>query len=523
MGLLANEAERRVVQLLCDRLTDGWMVIPDVGLVSQRDHQIDIVIAHPRDGIAVIEVKGHRPSIRGGIFEANGCVMEPQPLNQARNNAYELRDRLRGVLDDQQYLRVEYAVAFPNAGALTGDLPPNIAKEQILTADSLEDLSDAIDRLISLRAGVGELGNDGVAAVIEFLCPDSSFSWDAETQVRHARSKLDQACDAQVRVLETLDLNQRVCVTGGAGAGKTRLGISWARRAAARNERVLLTCFNEPLAEVLAEQMLDAGIAVQAFHPFVQTLPGIPPIEIPDYADSTWWETVLVEHLEANWHLAGTRFDTIVIDEAQDFDPRWLSLLERLLDPAGPGRLMLLPNTDQAIFERGFSVPDAADGWTRSEITVNLRNSAQIASVLRRSFDGPPATVGGPESESVKWIEAIDGDSAATAVGDAIDIILDDRDHAPESILVATTSSQLRDQLIADYAFSRWEERDQTKIVCENIHRMKGLEFDHLVLVVPDPDVQEELLYVGISCAILSLTVIGQRTTAKRLHLTSGS
>ena len=184
---------------------------------------------------------------------------------------------------------------------------------------------------------------------------------------------------------------------------------------------------------------------------------------------------------------------------------------------------MLLPNTDQAIFERGFSVPDAADGWTRSEITVNLRNSAQIASVLRRSFDGPPATVGGPESESVKWIEAIDGDSAATAVGDAIDIILDDRDHAPESILVATTSSQLRDQLIADYAFSRWEERDQTKIVCENIHRMKGLEFDHLVLVVPDPDVQEELLYVGISCAILSLTVIGQRTTAKRLHLTSGS
>ena len=40
MSLLANEAERRVVELLCDRLTDTWMVIPDVGLLSQRDHQI---------------------------------------------------------------------------------------------------------------------------------------------------------------------------------------------------------------------------------------------------------------------------------------------------------------------------------------------------------------------------------------------------------------------------------------------------------------------------------------------------
>ena len=49
---------------------------------------------------------------------------------------------------------------------------------------------------------------------------------------------------------------------------------------------------------------------------------------------------------------------------------------------------------------------------------------------------------------------------------------------------------------------------------------MKGLEFDHLVLVVPDPATSDELLYVGVSCAILSLTVIGPRAVAERLHLT---
>jgi hypothetical protein len=521
MGLLANEAERRVVQQLCDRLSDGWVVIPDVGLQSQRDHQIDIVIAHPRGGVAVVEVKGHRPSIRGGMFEANGRVMKPQPLTQAKQNAYELRDRLREVLPNRRHLRVEYAVAFPNAGELAGALPPGIANEQILTAGSLDDLGDAIDRLTALRSTINELGDDGVAAVVGFLRPDSSFSWDSETQVRHARSRLDQVCDEQVRALETLDLNQRVCVTGGAGAGKTRLAMSWARRAAARGERVLLTCFNEPLAAMLAEQMADAGITVEAFHPFAQTVPGMPHIEIPDDADSAWWDSVLIDHLERSWHSVSERFDTIVVDEAQDFDPRWLTLLEHLLDPDGPRRFMLLPNTDQAIFGRGFSVPGAADGWTRCNITVNCRNSAQIASVLRRSFAGPPASVGGPESESVHWSEAADEVAAVAEVGEAIDVILDERDHAPESILVATASSQLRDQLINDYAFSRWEDRDHTTIVCENVHRMKGLEFDHLVLVVPDAATPDELLYVGVSCAILSLTVIGPRAVAERLHLTA--
>ena len=65
MASLANDEERFVVRALCDGLTDGWVVVPDVGLRGRRDRQLDIVIAHTSDGIAVIEVKGHVPAIRG--------------------------------------------------------------------------------------------------------------------------------------------------------------------------------------------------------------------------------------------------------------------------------------------------------------------------------------------------------------------------------------------------------------------------------------------------------------------------
>jgi hypothetical protein len=38
---------------------------------------MDIVIAHARDGIAVIEVKGNVPMVRSGVFYANGVPMKP--------------------------------------------------------------------------------------------------------------------------------------------------------------------------------------------------------------------------------------------------------------------------------------------------------------------------------------------------------------------------------------------------------------------------------------------------------------
>jgi hypothetical protein len=37
MSSLANEEERAVVQAFVDRLSDGWLVAPDVGIVGQRD------------------------------------------------------------------------------------------------------------------------------------------------------------------------------------------------------------------------------------------------------------------------------------------------------------------------------------------------------------------------------------------------------------------------------------------------------------------------------------------------------
>ena len=129
----------------------------------------------------------------------------------------------------------------------------------------------------------------------------------------------------------------------------------------------------------------------------------------------------------------------------------------------------------------------------------------------------------GPESEDLRWHTADDLDSISEAVGEALDE-LEGRDHGAQTVLVATLRSVVRDRLRDDYAFVDWESRDPMAILCENVHRIKGLEYDHVILVAYDPDgpVPDELLYVGASRAVMSLTIIGPAELGDRLGLTSG-
>ena len=521
MSLLANDAERLVVESLRDRLSDGWLVIPNVGLTGQRDRQMDIVIAHEREGIAVIEVKGHRAKIRGGLWCSDGRPLEPQPLSQARDNAYELRNRLRSCSSALTHIQVEYAVAFPNIFELLGDLPPDVHPTQVLTSHDLEAPQDAIELLMTRRFGNQQIGSHGIEALVHLLRPDTDLRWDPESRARLARARLEMICGDQVRALERLDANRKVVVTGGAGSGKTRLAMAWARRAFVRGERVLLTCYNDPLGGAMKSRLPhDDRLVVGPFFDVAMAMDGLPELEIPDDADSRFWDNTAVGHLHSHWHEVTQRFDTIVIDEAQDFSPAWIAQLTQLLDPKGPHRLLMVADEAQVLHHRGFSLPSVDDGWTRCELVNNCRNTFSIAAMLRKKLGGAPAPVGGPESLGVSWAEANDADAVSEIVGEEIDRIVDYEGHEAPRVLVATFSTQLRDRLREDLALVPWEGREQAAIICENVHRVKGLEFDYVVLAATATDnVTDALLYVGVSRAIAGLTVIGPRTIADRLGL----
>lgn len=517
---LKNEAERTVVRALCDRLLDGWIVIPSLRSFGEaRDHEMDVVLLHA-DAVALIEVKGYRPACVNGSWSVNGAPVGRPPYVQASENAYELRRRLRGIHPTLAQVEVPFAVAFPNVAELAGRLPPGVDRTQFWTAPDIDNCQDALDLLIARRPSVARPGEHGVRAILDTLLPSCEFIYDPEARARRARQRLDQIGAERTEALESLDANRLVCVTGAAGTGKTRLAVGWTQRALRRGERVLLTCFNVPLAAWLRNQFEpdDPNLVVGEFHRVARHLAGMPTLEQPADADRTWWDTVEYGHLDANWHLVTERFDTVVIDEAQDLRPSWIALLQRLLGADGARRMLLVADTSQVISPRGFEVPRAEDGWTLAELTANCRNTFEIAALLRRHFAGAVAPVAGPESEDVRWVDADDVDRQVAAVGDAIDAI-EAREHGAETVLVATFTSAVRDRLRDEYALVAWEQRTPGAILGENVQRIKGLQYDHVVLVVHDEHVSDDLLSIGISRAVMSLVVIGPAAVGHRLGL----
>ncbi|MBU6330762.1 MAG: ATP-binding domain-containing protein, partial [Acidobacteria bacterium] len=222
-----------------------------------------------------------------------------------------------------------------------------------------------------------------------------------------------------------------------------------------------------------------------------------------------------------HWPLISARFDTIIIDEAQDFSPAWIALLQALLDPDGRRRVLVLADEGQGIYERGFVFPEPDDGWVQVELASNFRNARPIARLLRNHLGGAPAPLQSPEGLGVVWIEANDIDAVEDAVDRELERIVENEGRSSAGVCVGTVRSKVRDHLRSALHLVRWEDRERGAVLCENVHRLKGLEFDTVILAATGdikPD-EEALLYVGVSRAVSELIVIGPRAFADRLGL----
>ncbi|MCB1030666.1 MAG: AAA family ATPase [Acidimicrobiales bacterium] len=518
MTTLRNAEERRVLDSCVHGLSDGWFVLPNVVIkASTRDHELDVVLIHQNHGVVDLEVKGHQPEIRQGVWYSRGQKMMPQPPAQAHDNSYVLRDRIRNI-EGLGKIKVAYGIALPNVAEVRANLGTDLKRDQILTAESMNDMADAVTRLAFTVVDTVQLDAEDVAEIIEMLRPDVSFDPQPNAQAEFSRHRLDAICRSQVGAVETLDRNKRVLVLGAAGTGKTRLAEQWVRRAIFDDQDVLFTCYNEPLAAQVIEDLPFEELTAGPFLRLALSLLGMEPLPIPEDAGHDWWTNVVPAHLREHWSKVTERYDTIVVDEGQDFSPEWLEMLEGLLNEGG--RLLVVADPAQELYVRGFEVPDDDSGWTTCELVMNCRNAQQIARILRRRLNGAAAPAVAPEalSERFQPVPHSDVEAVIETVRDELQWLLEDEGRDPSRIAILTFSSALRDSLLNIETLVRWENRGDGLVVCENVHRVKGMEFDTVVLVA-DQEVPDGLLYVGVSRAISELSVVAPKVVGDRLGI----
>ncbi len=148
----------------------------------------------------------------------------------------------------------------------------------------------------------------------------------------------------------------------------------------------------------------------------------------------------------------------------------------------------------------------------------NCRNADAIATLLRRRLDGAKPSPAAPPGWPCRFIEAADLDSAAAITGKLLANYAD-AGRQPGSIGVVVSGTALRDHLAN--AFRLRIEPDDVNTCVGTSHRLKGLEFDTVIMAIDETrrHWRRLRLYIGVSRAVSELVVVGPASVAERLAL----
>ena len=199
------------------------------------------------------------------------------------------------------------------------------------------------------------LGLDGLKALEELLASHFELHAHIGSSLADDAKEIERLTGEQAWILDALTDNHELAISGGAGSGKTVLAIEAAIRFAKDGQRTLLTCFNAPLASHLQNSCEDQeNLVVASFHSLCRKLAEKASIELPANAGQALFDTLLPEALmEAVGGRFDLGFDTIIIDEGQDFRDSWLNSLRMILKDAGEQRFYVFFRRQSASFLAG--------------------------------------------------------------------------------------------------------------------------------------------------------------------------
>jgi hypothetical protein len=541
---LANRAERRVYQALLEQLQPNDLVVAGQRVTDHlKDHEVDFVVAIEGAGIVCLEVKGGEVwhDGHGWRQKRGGREHSIEPVRQAREACYALRDYIeKDPRWSQGRLRWDHIVVLPNT-----ELPDDFALSEcprwkVIDRKDLPTMVAKLrDVLVSQQLDRPPLTKNGIDQITTALSGRGLPQRDVVARALANEDAADALTEHQGVILDAIRLLNRIEVRGGAGSGKTFLAMEQARRLAQRGQRVALVCYSHGLASYLERVTAtwprrQRPAYVGEFHALgVQWgAPQGPDESLRTEETVQFWEHELPRQMaELAMELEpGHRFDSIVVDEAQDFaDSWWEPMLIALKDP-DEGGLYVFTDEGQRVFNRYGSPPVPLVPLI---LDHNLRNTRQIANAFQPLVDHPMRFLGG-EGPAVSFV-ACNRDDALNVGDDQIEALLEEG-WRPEDLALLTTGGRHPEQTERQkeghtaYWDTFW---DADQVFYGHVLGFKGLERRAVVLVVNEVsqfDRSRERLYVGLSRARDQLVVcgdpdfirgVGGPDLARRLNLPS--
>lgn len=519
-------AERTAWEALRDQLPDEAVLFHSVGLIEgDREQELDLLVAWPGVGIGVLEVKGGHVtrSAEGWHQESAGKMRQiGSPVLQAQDGRHVLTRYLERHARDAARARSAHLVVLPfttvPAGWQAADCPRTMLVDKADLTDAAGRVRTAIEQH---GAGHQQLSAAGVDALVQALSGQLPGQTSLLSAAEEHEQRLDQMTRDQLKILDGFRYHDRLKVIGGAGTGKTWLALEQARRLGKAGDRVALLCYSRGLARLF--ERITATWPKKEQPAYVGLFHRLPiewgAAEGAD-DDSDYWERRLPVELGelAAGRAPGDLFDSIVVDEAQDFGELWwTSLLACLRDPVA-GKLFVFLDEAQRVFLRQGVVPIDLPPFVLGE---NIRNTKKIAQLFG-SLSGELLRPRGMEGAPVRLVD-VPVSGVLEAADNAV-VALIEEGWEPGHIALLTTQHRHPEQKNAidlggwaAYWDAFFAEDD---VFFGHVLGFKGLERQVVVLAVNgfrEAERAKEMLYVGLSRARALLVIVGPRALVEQV------
>ena len=520
----AHGPELDTLRLLKSALPDDYTVFHGVHWMRGYEKwshfgEIDFVILNRSGDLLFIEQKnGVLEETDGGLVKRyrNG---EKNVVDQIHRSMGKVRETFQQVHGKKIRLAVDCLIYCPDHRVVELNAA-GLDARRIVDAAARDGLAARVESLL----GPGTRQNDGRFETIrDFFCQTYRVVPDIHAHVSAQRQSFVRQVGSLAAILTNLEMRPfRLQVKGTAGSGKSLVARDFFDRSVAAGKRVLLTCYNRPLAERLKRSVGDGGYVNTWYgfcHAFLESRGRS--LNFGEMkSEPRFWqkiqEQVTAEQIPDEW-----LFDALIVDEGQDFEEEWFEILQLFLrDDAD---ILWLEDPVQNLQGRPeMELP----GFVRYRSLTNFRSPESIARFIRNTLPFEFEAGNGLPGLGVGVHGYDHGNEQPRIAGKLVqelvrsgfthdDIVILTCRGAGSSVfstLEQVGGVQLR-RFTGEYDRDGNQRFTDGLLTFDSIYRFKGQEAPAVIFVDIDPDPQrmeqmQRLLFCGMTRATVRLEMV---------------
>lgn len=488
-------SEEKFFNACRDKLSNKYHVFFSVRWYSEErgkriDSECDFLIFNPDYGFLCVECKGGR-----GIYvDENGSwfLEEGSEDRKLKKSPYEQSEASMRFF--KRYYEEELETFFPGIYGSAVAFP-NFSVSSPITVESPLALTIDIDGMGNLQKRIVEIfhyygiqkGGRGL-----FMSPDSqkkfislinkrvALSIAAGALIEDKERELAEINQIQDVVINLLTHYPRAFIIGGAGTGKTWIGIKKIRKCLISGGTALYLCFNAVLAARVKQYVNLDNANIFSIDEFARKLLGEKVFSAPESGGCKEYSD-LISQLPVL-----ERYDLVVVDEAQDFTEDWAYCANLLVKDEGS--LYVFYDESQNVFSRSFG----EKFYINSEpfvLRYNIRNTSNIYQYTQdRTFLG--------KETLVNQIEGVEPDirvltrkqAVISFVDSIVNKLVNKEGVTPEKITILSNrewgQSVFKNiNAVSGYLLSGLDTYKNGNIIFSTVEDFKGLESDIVIYI----------------------------------------